>query len=77
MELGELFICHTTKPTYLMGPHVGDAALGDWGVCDILAGKYGIIIDPEPIKYCDMQYILVLIDGGVGYIGKALIKELP
>jgi hypothetical protein len=56
-----------------MVPHIGDAAIDDWGA---MGGKYGIIIDPEPVKYCDKQIILVLIDGDVGYIGKALIRVI-
>ena len=74
MELGDLFICHTTQSIYLMVPDIGNAIIDDWGA---MGGKYGIIIDPEPVKYCDRQIILVLIDGGVGYIGKALIEVLP
>ncbi len=73
MQLGDLFICHTTQLTYLMVPDIGDARIDDWGV---MAGKYGIIVDPEPVKYCDNQIILVLIDGDVQYLGKALIKVL-
>ena len=71
MKRGDLFTCHASQKLYLSVTDIGDARIDDWGA---MAGKYGIIIDPAPVKYCDKQIILVLIDGTVGHIGKALIK---
>jgi hypothetical protein len=73
VKRGDLFTCHSSQKLYLSVPDIGDARIDDWGA---MAGKYGIIIDPEPVKYCDKQIILVLIDGSIGHMGEALIKVI-
>jgi len=80
MKLGDLFICVGGNATGMLIPagnvpeFISNANEDNW---DTKHGHYGIVIDPKPVKYCDHQIILVLIDGVIGHIAKGLIRILP